>query len=98
MRQDLETTNQASTALLAPDTSSEVQRMQVGIWRRMSPLEKAEAVGQVSRSVRELSLAGIRQRYPSASERECRLRYALLTLGRSLACSAYPEADAIPVP
>jgi len=84
------------SALLASDTSLDVERMQVALWRRMSPLEKARAVGRVSRTVRVLCLAGIRQRHPSASEHECRLRYALLTLGRSLACKAYPEADTLP--
>ena len=46
-------------------------------------------------ATRELSFAGIRLRHPSASEDECRLHYALLTLGRSLACKAYPEAKAL---
>ncbi len=78
--------------VLASDTSPDAQRMQLTLWRRMSPMEKARAVGQFSRSVRELSLAGIRHRHPQASERECRLRYAVLTLGRTLACAAYPEA------
>ena len=87
---------QAPTALLGLDTPPELQRMQVMLWRQMPPLEKAQAVVQVSRNVRELSLAGIRQRHPSASEPECRLRYALLTLGRSLACLAYPAVDTIP--
>jgi len=82
-----------SPAFLTSDTSLDVERMQVALWRGMSPLEKARTVAGVSRTVRELSLAGIRQRHPAASERECRLRYAVLTLGRSLACRAYPEAD-----
>jgi len=86
---------QASAALLGADTPADLQRMQIMLWRGMPPLEKARAVGQVSRRVRELSLAGIRQRHPSASEHECRLRYALLTLGRSLACRAYLDADTI---
>lgn len=85
----------ASAALLGADTPTGLQRMQVMLWRRMPPLEKAQAVGRVSRRVRELSMAGIRQRHPSASEHECVLRYALITLGRSLACRAYPGADAI---
>ncbi len=61
----------------------------------MSPLEKARAVASISRSVRALALAGIRLRHPSSSEEECRLRYALITLGRPLACQAYPEAEAL---
>ena len=86
---------QASTELLGADTPADLQWKQVKLWRRMPALEKAQVVGQVSRRVRELSLAGIRQRHPSASEHECHLRYALLTLGRSLACRVYPEADTI---
>ena len=82
----------ASKTLLALDTSVEAQQVQIMLWRQMSTLEKARAVGKISRRLRELSMAGIRQRYPSASESECRVRYALLTLGRSLALSAYPEA------
>lgn len=94
MRRDREKSRQqVATALLNADTAPEVQDLQVGLWRRMTSLEKARAVRQVSRSVRVLSLAGIRQRYPTASERECLLRYAQLTLGRRLAARAYPEAD-----
>jgi len=81
--------------LLNADTAPEVQHIQVDLWRKMSSLEKAQVVKQVSRSVRELSLAGIRQRHPSASARECLLRYAQITLGRELAGRAYPEADKI---
>ena len=84
-----------SRAILASDTAPEAERTQVALWRGMSPIEKARAVGQISRTVRDLSLAGIRQRHPSDSERECRLRYALLTLGRTLACKAYPEAGVL---
>ena len=81
--------------LLASDTASEVERIQVALWREMSSLEKARMVAEATASARELSFAGIRLRHPSASEDECRLHYALLTLGRSLACKAYPEAKAL---
>ena len=82
-------------AALASDTSPVVERLLLALWRRMSPTEKAKTVGRVSRNVRELSLAGIRHRHPDASERECCLRYAVLTLGRTLACAAYPEAGSL---
>ena len=87
---------QAPAALPCSDTPPELQRIQVRLWRQMPPLEKAQAVSRISRNVRELSLAGIRQRHPSASEHECRLRYALLTLGRSLVSRAYPDVDTLP--
>ncbi len=82
-------------AVLSSDTSIDAERMQISLWQGMSPLDKARTVGRVSRSVRELSMAGIRQRYPAASEHECRLHYAMLTLGRHLACKAYPEANGL---
>ena len=36
----------------------------------------------------QLSLAGIRQRFPEATDSECRIRLARLTLGPELACFA----------
>ena len=61
----------------------------------MSPLEKAKAVSAASRAVQALSLVGIRQRHPEASERECSLRLALMTLGRALASEVYPEISSL---
>ena len=81
--------------LLALDTSRGAERMQITLWRQLSALEKARLVAAATAGARELSLAGIRLRHPSASEDECRLRYALCTLSRSLACQAYPEAEAV---
>jgi hypothetical protein len=66
--------------------------MQIELWRRMSPLAKARAAAEISRSAQELSLAGIRMRHPGAPEAECMLRLAVLKLGRRLAFLAYPEA------
>jgi hypothetical protein len=79
-------------ALLAADTSLEVERIQVELWRRMSPLQKLAAVTEISRAAEMLSLAGIRLRHPGASDRECLLRLAVLKLGPSLACQVYPDA------
>ena len=81
-----------SIAVLSSDTSLEVERLQVEIWRRMSPLEKARLLTEISRAAQQLSLAGIRLRHPKASDRECGLRLAVLKLGRPLAGRAYPEA------
>ena len=79
------------TALLTSDTSLEAEREQVELWRRMSPLEKVRAVTEIGRAVQQLSLAGIRLRHPDASDQECMLRLAVLTLGRQLASRVYPE-------
>jgi len=87
--------NQEAGPLLASDTARHAQRLQVALWRRMTPLEKVRAVSDTSRAVQELSLVGIRRRYPGASERECMLRLAALTLGWSLASEVYPELSSL---
>jgi hypothetical protein len=81
-----------TTAVLASDTSLEAERMQIELWRRMSPIEKLRAVSESTQAVLQLSLAGIRSRHPEAAEEECRMRLAILRLGRELACRAFPEA------
>ncbi len=81
-----------TTALLASDTSADAERRQVELWRRMSPIEKLHAVSEGTRAVLQLSLAGIRLRHPEAADEECRMRLAVLKLGRELACRAFPEA------
>lgn len=58
----------------------------------MTPTEKLRLVAEITRATEELALAGIRQRHPAASERECLLRLALLKLGPELFRAAYPEA------
>ena len=78
--------------MLSRDTSAESERMQVELWRAMSPLEKLSLVSAISRNVQELSLAGIRERHPRATEDELLIRLAVLKLGAELAQRAYPNA------
>ena len=85
--------NRATRALLTSDTSNDLERVQVELWRQMSTLQKLDAVSDLTRAVKELSLFGIRQRNPSASKSEQFLFFALLTLGRELASEVYPEAS-----
>jgi len=73
------------------DTSCEAERVQVEKWRAMSAGQKLALALDLSRTVRELALAGIRQRYPNASAREQLLRLAITIHGRDLATAAYPE-------
>jgi len=82
-------------ALLSADTSRDAEAVQIELWRRMSPVEKARAITSASQAAQALSLAGIRLRHPGASERECQLRLAVLKLGSDLALRAYPEAAAL---
>lgn len=50
------------------------------------------AAASASAAVRELAMAGIRLRHPSAGDREVFLRYAMLTLGVENAVMVYPDA------
>jgi len=80
-------------AALSHDTSRRAEDMQVELWRGMSPLSKVQAVSALTRSVLQLSLAGIRQRFPEATDPECKIRLARLTLGPELAERVYPESS-----
>lgn len=82
-------------AVLTHDTTAEAEHMQVEVWRGMSPVEKARLVSELTRAALHLSLSGIRQRYPDASERECFLRLAARMLGPDLARQVYPDAAVI---
>ena len=81
--------------ILSSDTSPEAERAQVAAWRRMSPVEKAELVSQATRDVLTLTLAGIRQRHPGASDRECFLRLAEFQLGAALVRAVYADASTV---
>jgi len=59
----------------------------------MSSVELASLIAGASRSVRTLAMAGLRSRYPDASERELTVRWAVLTLGPELARAVYPDLD-----
>lgn len=73
----------------APDTSENVERRQFEIWRRMTSLEKLQAMARLCESVDELARIGIRQRHPEADEREVFLRLAAMKLDRTTMIRAY---------
>jgi len=72
------------------DTPRELESLIVQGYRRMTPKEKLERVGQLNRSIRTLALAGIRQRHGAdLSERELRLRLAALSIDRETMIQAF---------
>jgi hypothetical protein len=79
-------------AVLTVDTAAPIEQRQIEAWRRMTPLEKLRLVSDASRAVTDLAKAGIRLRYPGASERECFLRFAAIVLGVETARRIYPDA------
>ena len=79
-------------AVLAADTTAEIEQRQIDSWRRLSVPGRMRLVSDTTRAVMNLSLAGIRRRHPQASERECFLRLAAIVLGVDTARRVYPDA------
>jgi hypothetical protein len=82
-------------SLISLDTASEVADRQIEAWRRMTPSEKLSLAVRMSQTVRDLALAGVRQRYPRAAQHEQFLRLAIVVLGIDLARKAYPGIDSL---
>ncbi len=59
----------------------------------MSTVQKAALVTGLTQAAVDMTFAGIRHRYPTASPREVRLRFAIMTLGEDLARAAFPDVD-----
>jgi len=79
---------------LFPDTSPEAEAVLIEGLRRLPPWRKLEMVGQLNRTMRQLLLIGLRQRYPEASPQELRRRLADLLLGPELAARVYGPLEA----
>jgi hypothetical protein len=62
------------------DTSADADERQFAIWRRMTLEEKARLWADLQVASWQLTEAGIRQRYPHASDREVFLRRLAMTL------------------
>ncbi len=77
-----------SHALLR-DTDPEAHRVHIDLMRRAEGWRKLQLADQLHRSLRMLALAGLRARYPGASQEELRRRLADLLLGAELAERAY---------
>ena len=67
---------------IGSDTSPEIEQRMIEHWRRASPDEKLDRMFGMAQLVNDLARAELRQRYPSASERELTMRLASRTLDR----------------
>jgi hypothetical protein len=67
------------------DTSPEADARYHELLRRMAPERRLEAAMRLSQAVRELALAGIRQRHPEAGQQELRVRLTVRLYGRACA-------------
>jgi hypothetical protein len=59
------------------DTHPEAERVQIEGLRAMTPARRIRILDELSMTVRTLALAGIRHRFPNASEGEMRLHLSL---------------------
>ena len=64
----------------ASDTSECAERRQFEIWAAMTPAEKFRAFEQLMEMADAIAEAGIRRRFPNATDREVFLRRAARTL------------------
>jgi hypothetical protein len=78
-------------ARLSRDTDADAEARQIAAWRAMTPAALARLVDEASQAVRDLAMAGLKARYPGATDRELTIRFAALTVGDELAERAYPE-------
>ncbi len=77
-----------STAIHS-DTHPVIQDLQLRLMREAPPWRKAELMGQMYLTMKQLALLGLRERYPQADEYELRRRLADLLLGSELAARVY---------
>ena len=75
--------------LRASDTSQATERVLFDLAREAPAWRKVELMGVMYRTVCDLALSGLRNRYPHSSENELRRRLADLLLGTELALRAY---------
>ena len=76
------------------DTSRDAERVQIEILRSMPSWRKFQLWNDLNMAMRQVALAGLRERFPSATPQELRRRLATILLGAELATQAYgPESD-----
>jgi hypothetical protein len=73
----------------SPDTSPEAERVLLDLLRQAPPWRKLRMVEDTNRSVKDLLVAGLRQRFPQDPPLVTRRRLAGLWLGPELSAAAY---------
>jgi hypothetical protein len=72
------------------DTTPEAWRVQMGIYRRMSPGKRIELALELSDEARHLVVAGVRSRHPEYSAEQVRLAVFRLMRGKDVFEMVYP--------
>ncbi len=87
---DMKTVSRGHNDSMRPaDTSPEAWSVLTALQRRMPPAEKMQLAFEWSEIIRQFAEAGLRERYPRASEREIFLRSARQSLGEELFRKVY---------
>lgn len=77
------------------DTSERVDRALFDGLRLLTPVQRLQIAARASRVLHRLSVAGLRLRYPEATEEELCRRAGAMRLGRELTLRAFgPAAEA----
>ncbi len=77
------------------DTSIDAERVQIDIFRRMSPEKKLKTTFQLSQISRNLLAEGVRKRHPDYNEQQIKYAVFRLLLPYEIFIAANPEAKAI---
>lgn len=77
------------------DTSLDAHAAQVSAWRRMGPQRRLLLAMQMSDEIRQVALAGIRNRHPEYTEEEARFALLQHQLGYDLFVRAWPNAPVL---
>ena len=75
------------------DTHPKMEALQIKLLREAPGWRKMEMLVSLNASAQELALAGLRRRYPDASQSELRRRLADILLGQDLARKVYGEPE-----
>ena len=78
---------------LYSDTDPKIEQMQIELIRRMPTWRKMSVVDGLNEAVKNLALAGIKERNPSATPEQIHRMLADLMLGEELARKVYPGTD-----
>ena len=70
---------------LSADTDPRIEKIQIEMFRQVSPAHKMRMVAQMNYTVRTFMMAGLKQRNPEATPETLRRMLAALLLGDELA-------------
>lgn len=77
------------TRTQSPDTDRQIEQQLFARYRAMTPSEKMSHVSALGRLAESVAMAGLRSRYPAATEEENRLRLASRWIDRETMIRLY---------